>query len=164
MAIVHVRVDDRVIHGQITTGWIRKKPADGFLVISDKVAQDSMRCKVLKAAAGNIKLGIYTVDQGVEALKKALASPKRFFIISDSISTFQQLTERGSDYGGTLNIGNLNGTREGTKGVGNALMLNDQDLHDLDYLQDHGVTLEFQLLANDSIKSWASVRDKYLSL
>ena len=57
MSIVLARVDDRVIHGQTTTRWMAVKPADAILVISDKVAADELRCKVLKAAAGKYKLG-----------------------------------------------------------------------------------------------------------
>ena len=63
MAIVLARVDDRVIHGQTTTRWVAVKPADAILVISDKIAADQLRCKVLKAAAGKLKLGIYTLAQ-----------------------------------------------------------------------------------------------------
>lgn len=78
MAIVLARVDDRVIHGQTTTRWMAVKPADAILVISDKIAADQLRCKVLKAAAGTLKLGIYTLAQGPQALEKAKASAKKF--------------------------------------------------------------------------------------
>ncbi len=114
MSIVLARVDDRVIHGQTTTRWMAVKPADAILVISDKVAADRLRCKVLKAAAGQLKLGIYTIAQGPDALAKANASAKKFFVISDSIKNFSDLKKLGGDFGPVLNVGNLNATRENT--------------------------------------------------
>ena len=65
MAITLARIDDRVIHGQTVTRWAASRPCNAILVISDKVAADELRKKVLKAAAGALKLGIYTVEQGL---------------------------------------------------------------------------------------------------
>lgn len=164
MAITLARVDDRVIHGQTTTRWMAKKPANSIIVISDKVANDELRKKVLKAAAGNLKLGIYTVAQGVAALEKVHTSSKNFFIISDSTTGFADLKRADGDFGPVLNIGNLNGTREGTKSMGHAVMLNDDDVVALDYLEGQGVEVQFQLLPDDDIRSWATVKAKYQSL
>ena len=60
MTITLVRVDDRVIHGQTMTRWSKVRPIDGFLIVGDSIIQDSLRKKVLKAAAGNLKIGIYS--------------------------------------------------------------------------------------------------------
>lgn len=164
MSIVLARVDDRVIHGQTTTRWMAVKPADAILVISDKVADDELRCKVLKAAAGKYKLGIYTVAQGVEALAKANASAKKFFVISDSAKAFDELKRAGADFGPILNLGNMNATRPGTKDLGRTVLLNDEDLAALDSLEAAGVDLQFQLLPDDNVRTWHDMRAKYLAL
>lgn len=164
MSIVLARVDDRVIHGQTTTRWMAVKPADAILVISDKVAADELRCKVLKAAASKYKLGIYTVAQGIEALAKANASAKKFFVISDSVKAFDELKRAGADFGATLNLGNMNATRPGTKDLGRTVLLNDEDLTALDSLESAGVDLQFQLLPDDNIRTWHDMRAKYLAL
>lgn len=164
MSIVLARVDDRVIHGQTTTRWMAVKPADAILVISDKVAADELRCKVLKAVAGKYKLGIYTVAQGIEALAKANASAKKFFVISDSVKAFDELKRAGADFGATLNLGNMNATRPGTKDLGRTVLLNDEDLTALDSLESAGIDLQFQLLPDDNVRTWHDMRAKYLTL
>ena len=164
MAIVLNRVDDRVIHGQTTTRWMALKPADAILVISDEIAADQLRCRVLKAAAGKLKLGIYTIEQGPEALAKARASAKNFFVISDSNANYARLARIGGEFGTVLNIGNLNATREGTKNMGSTVMLNDTDAEALDELQAAGIDLQFQLLPDDPIRSWDTLKQKYLSM
>lgn len=163
-SIVLARVDDRVIHGQTTTRWMAVRPADSILVISDKIAADELRCKVLKAAAGSLKLGIYTLAQGPAALARARASQKKFFVISDSIKNFSELLKLGGDFGPALNIGNLNATREGTKNLGDTVMLTDEDAVALDELAAAGIDLQFQLLPDRDIRTWPALKAKYQSL
>lgn len=163
MAITLARVDDRVIHGQTMTRWVAKKPADSIIVISDKVAADELRKKVLKAAAANLKLGIYNVEQGVKALEKVHASSKNFYIISDSTTGFADIVRAGGNFGPVLNIGNLNGARPNTKPMGNAVCLNDDDVVALDYLEEQGVKVEFQLIPDNSPVTWPAMKAKYQS-
>lgn len=163
MAITLARVDDRVIHGQTMTRWVAKKPVDSIIVISDKVAADDLRKKVLKAAAANLKLGIYNVEQGVKALEKVHASSKNFYIISDSTTGFADIVRHGGDFGPVLNVGNLNGSRPNTKPMGNAVCLNDDDVVACDYLEEHGVKVEFQLIPDDKPITWSSMKAKYQS-
>lgn len=163
MAITLARIDDRVIHGQTVTRWAASRPCNAILVISDKVAADELRKKVLKAAAGALKLGIYTVEQGVAALEKAKSSPKSFFIISDSVEEFTNLKRKGGDFGDVLNVGNLSGTREGTKNLGHAVCITDEDVSAFDYLEFQGVKLQFQMTPEDGVKTWADYKAKYES-
>lgn len=164
MAIELARIDDRVVHGQTVTRWAASRPCNAILVISDKVAADELRKKVLKAAAGTLKLGIYTVEQGVEALKKAQESPKHFFIIADSVEEFANLKRAGGDFGTKLNVGNLSGTREGTKALGRAICITDEDVEAFDYLESQGVKIEFQMTPEDGVKGWAEYKAKYQSM
>jgi len=60
MAISIVRVDDRVIHGQTMTLWTKARPVDGILVVGDSIAHNALRRKVLKAAANELKVGIFS--------------------------------------------------------------------------------------------------------
>ena len=39
MAISFVRVDDRVIHGQIVTAWARQFDCDGIIAVDDKISR-----------------------------------------------------------------------------------------------------------------------------
>lgn len=43
MNIVLARIDDRFIHGQVLTRWIKIHASDRIIVVSDDVAADDMR-------------------------------------------------------------------------------------------------------------------------
>jgi len=45
-----VRIDDRLIHGQVALGWSRAKGIDTILAVDDVVAKDKFQCSLLKMA------------------------------------------------------------------------------------------------------------------
>lgn len=160
MTITLVRVDDRVIHGQTITRWSKERPIDGFLVVGDQIVQDTLRRKVLKAAAGNLKVGIYSDAEAPEKIKKGVESSKNFFLISNSPQTFAKIVKNGGDFGKELNVGPMN-TREGALVVGRTLALDESDYKAFDYLASQGINIYFQLIPDEEKKSWADVKAKY---
>ena len=46
-----VRIDDRLIHGQVVTAWLKYYPSDVIVIVDDGVAKDSLMQRVLRAAA-----------------------------------------------------------------------------------------------------------------
>lgn len=160
MAISLVRVDDRIIHGQTTTRWSKERPVDGILVVDDNVFNDDLRRRVLKAAAGKLKLGIYTRAQGPEKIQKGMESRKNFFLISGSPQTFAQLLRNGANFGKEINIGCMN-TRASAVVVGRTLAIDDEDYKAFDYLESKKIHLSFQLLPDDEPKNWPEIRKKY---
>ncbi|WEV50409.1 PTS sugar transporter subunit IIB [Lactobacillus sp. ESL0731] len=160
MSISVVRVDDRVIHGQTMTRWTKARPVDGILVVGDNIAHDKLRRKVLKAAANELKVGIYTVAEAGEKIAKGIESKKKFFLISDSPQTFAKLVDLGVDFGKVLNVGPMN-TRPGTKVLGRTVALDQNDYDAFEDIARHGVEIQFQLLPDDEPKSWTTMKKKY---
>lgn len=164
MAITLARIDDRVVHGQTITRWASMRPVDSLIVISDTVANDELRVKVTKSAAQGYKIGIYNVEQGVEALKKVAQSNKNFFIISDSVDAFAELARRGAGFGNVLNVGNYNGAREGAVDLGRCVSMTARERDEFDFLASNGIDLQFQLLPDDPVRTWDSVKAKFSEL
>ena len=66
-----VRVDDRLIHGQVVTQWVKVFKAQKIVVIDNNVAKDKMQKNVLKfAAPPELKVSIFSVDKAVEVWNK----------------------------------------------------------------------------------------------
>ena len=40
--IVLTRIDDRLIHGQVVTAWIRRYPINCILIVDDELAQNRL--------------------------------------------------------------------------------------------------------------------------
>lgn len=163
MAITLARVDDRLIHGQTTTRWSKERQCDGILVAGDDVANDPLRKRVLKAAAGDLGLGIYSTNEALEGIEKGMNSNKKFFLISSSPQTFAEFIRLGADFGKELNIGCMN-TRPGAKVIGRTLAIDDKDYEAFDFLEENGIKINFQLLPDNEPKSWVDMKQKYESI
>lgn len=163
MTITLVRVDDRVIHGQTTTRWTKARDVFGILAVGDNIAKDELRKRVLKAAAGNLKLGVYSEEVATEKIPKAVEGPKPYFLISDSPQTFANLVKAGVDIGKVVNVGPMN-TRPGTKVLGRTVAIDETDYEAFDYLFSQGIDVQFQLLPDDEIKRWPVMKKKYDSM
>ena len=48
MEISFVRIDDRLIHGQVATVWTKESGCNRIMAVSDEVAADSLRKQLVK--------------------------------------------------------------------------------------------------------------------
>lgn len=163
MAVTLLRVDDRIIHGQTMTRWTKARDVHGIIVVGDKVANDELRKKVLKAAAGNYKIGIYPEDVGIEKIAKAFEAPKAYFIIAESPIVYANLVKKGAHLGDVINIGPMN-AKPGAKNLGNTTSLNEEDFEAFQYLHDQGYELSFQIIPSEKPRTWDFIKKKYTSI
>lgn len=56
MAIIHTRIDDRLIHGQVATMWTNQLGATRIMVVDDKAANDDIMKMSLKMATPSLSL------------------------------------------------------------------------------------------------------------
>ena len=110
-----LRVDERLIHGQIAMVWSRALNLDGIVVANDEAAENELQKKALKMAVPNgIKVIIKTLDDAVTLLKDKRASDMKLLVlvrtIGDALFLAKQL-----DNIGYLNIGNVGKSVQGDK-------------------------------------------------
>ena len=110
-----LRVDERLIHGQIAMVWSRALNLDGIVVANDEASENELQQKALKMAVPNgIKVIIKTLDDSVTLLKDKRASDMKLLVlvrtIGDALFLAKQL-----DNIGYLNIGNVGKSVQGDK-------------------------------------------------
>lgn len=163
MSITLVRVDDRIIHGQTTTRWTKARDLYGIVVVGDKVAEDDLRKKVLKAASGDYRLGVYPESVGVDKIAQASTAPKDYFVIAESPVVFANLVKQGADLGDEINIGPMN-AKPGAKNLGNTTSLDEDDYKAFEYLHEQGYHLSFQIIPSEKPRTWDFIKKKYNSI
>lgn len=61
-----IRIDFRLIHGQVVTKWVKEANANRIVIANDTLAKDEFLGSVYKMAApSNVKVDIYTVEETV---------------------------------------------------------------------------------------------------
>jgi mannose/fructose/N-acetylgalactosamine-specific phosphotransferase system component IIB len=81
MPVIHLRIDNRLIHGQVTVTWASSLNADHMIVCNDKVAVDPIQKVMLPAAARGVKTSVLSVADTLSACAAADPS-ERIFIIA----------------------------------------------------------------------------------
>lgn len=69
----------------------------------------------------------------------------------------------GIDFGKVLNVGPMN-TRPGTKVLGRTVALDQADYDAFEDIANHGIEIQFQLLPDDEIKPWSTMKKKFDSM
>ena len=61
--ITHLRIDNRLIHGQVAVMWRANIAADAIIVCNDKVAADPIQKMALPLSCKGEKVLIMTIDE-----------------------------------------------------------------------------------------------------
>jgi len=91
--IKHMRIDNRLIHGQVAAIWSNYINADAIVVCNDKVAADPIQKMALPLAARGHKVLVMTVADLVE-YEKANPTQSLFVIAkfpSDALEILEQI-------------------------------------------------------------------------
>lgn len=88
--ISFVRVDDRIIHGQIITRWSKEYPCDGIIAVNDKAATTPV-LKQSFVASTDKKVFVWTKEHFLEKAQTVLDSNKRYFLITKNPVDMKEL-------------------------------------------------------------------------
>lgn len=149
MEIRLVRIDDRLIHGQVATVWAKNTKVNRILVVSDDVAKDELRKVLLKQAAPpGVKTNVITVGK-----MSAIANDSRFdefkaMLLFTNPQDVVTVVKNGAKIK-TVNIGGMSFT-DGKKMITNAIAVNQADADAFNYLSKQGILLEIRKVASDS--------------
>ena len=59
-----LRIDSRLLHGQVATSWAKTTKVDRILVVSDDVAKDNLRkTLIMQAAPPGVKANVLTISK-----------------------------------------------------------------------------------------------------
>ena len=147
-----VRVDDRLIHGQVVTQWVNVFKAQHIVVIDNNVAKDKMQKSVLKfAAPPDIKVSIFSVDKAVEAWEKNQFGTNNVFVLFRDVNQIAELQEKGVSFE-EITIGQMaiiNDRKQIYKQVG----LSESEAQTLMDIEKTGVKLYFHMQPTDKKES-----------
>lgn len=148
MSIELVRIDDRLIHGQIIMAWCKAVPVERIVVIDNMVAADVFR-KVLfeTVAPPGIKVAVLDVSQGIECFKNNIFGDEKLLVLVTNPATLVIMVENGVKLS-KVNIGGMSFS-QGKKVLMQAVSINNTDKNDFEKLYNYGIVLQMQVLPND---------------
>ena len=101
--ITHLRIDNRLIHGQVAVTWMNSIGADKIIVSNDKVAADPIQKMALPMAARGNTVLVLSVE---DTIKYAKEHPtETMFVIAKFPTDALQILESGVEVK-DVNVGN----------------------------------------------------------
>lgn len=156
MSIEWIRVDDRLIHGQVAVGWTRAKGITHIVVANDEVAKDDLQIMLLNIATPvGTKSSILTVDDASKKLKDGSLDREKEMIVVKDAKTILELISKGIDIK-HVNVGNVR-MKEGRKRITKEVAATDEEIKDWKELDKMNVELEAKWLPNNSSKDFNKI-------
>jgi len=87
MTVTHMRIDNRLIHGQVTVKWVGAIGANHLIVTNDDVAKDEIQRMILPQAARGVRTSILSVDDTLAYLERPEAAAEKIMACSRRRST-----------------------------------------------------------------------------
>lgn len=146
MTTLLVRVDDRLIHGQIVETWVPHLNINQIIVADDEVFHNPFKKKIMgMCAPPRVNVLIKTVPDAVNYLKNDFLHPAasyRTMVLLASIEAAEQAIKLGLPFN-RLNLGNLH-YESGKTQISASISLNRQEIALLEDINQRGISVFVQ--------------------
>lgn len=143
MSIVLVRVDDRLIHGQVVVGWAQALSADRIVLVDDAVAESAWERQLYALGVPpGLELTFVSVADAVPMVPQWMGGKERVLMLLGSVGTAVRLSEGARDIR-ALNLGGLHNGQGRTQRL-SYVYLSDDEGRALARLSERGVLITAQ--------------------
>jgi PTS system mannose-specific IIB component len=145
-----MRIDDRLVHGQVAYGWTSTVDANVILVVNDEAKNDKVKAMALNMAKpNNVKLYIRGVEESGEIVQKFADSKKsKVLVIVKNVEDALALIEGSGGVIKHVNVGGLP-YKEGKQKLMDLVSVDEKELGQLKQIEDKGIEVEFRMLPRD---------------
>lgn len=94
-AISLIRIDFRLIHGQVVTKWVKQANADRIIIVNDALANDEFLGSVYKMAApSDVRVSIFTIDKAITKWEKNQFGEGNVLMLFKSVEDARSMQKR----------------------------------------------------------------------
>ena len=148
------RIDDRLIHGQIITKWIKDANAKMIMVVDDKAAGDKTQQMILKfAVPAGIKLEILSKEAAVKRVAEDTTNTNVLMLVRNPKEA-NALVEMGLKVDRII-IGNISNSKSevGRTKLLEYIYVEPADVEAIKSLNDKGILLEVKAVPEEKAKN-----------
>lgn len=160
---VLARIDSRLLHGQVATGWIPTMHPDRVIVVSDSVAKDEMRKSMIKEAApAGVKAHTVPLQKMVEIAQDPRFGNTHALLLFENPEDVLAVIKAGVEIK-TVNVGSMS-YKVGDVNANNVLSMNQEDVDTFHELAKMGVKFDVRKVPTDKEGNMDAILNKAQSL
>ena len=146
--IIVARIDDRLIHGQVVTSWIKAYPITEILIIAGDLAQNMLMQRIYKSVAPEgIDVNIMNNEHAMNYLHEDEKKNENLMILVKTPEIFEFLIENGIQLTKII-LGGM-GSKPGRETVIRNVSANESERESLRRLIDRGIKIVYQMVPVD---------------
>ena len=147
--LMHVRIDDRMIHGQVAVYWCRFVGATRIMVANDEMHSNEIQKAALRMVVPpGLRSSLLDVETAAANLSSGKYVGQRVILVVRRPSDILRMLDAGVGIE-AVNVGNLP-AREGTVTVKNSIDVTPEELDQLRELDARGVHLTGKQVPDNS--------------
>ena len=148
MAILDVRIDDRLIHGQVCGFWIPQYSLERIAIVDDIIVNDEVRKSALKfGCPEKCKLSIFSSEKAADKFNRKIDEGIRVMILCNSPVPILRMAEHGwqAPY---ITVGNM-AVKPDAVQVKKTVFISPEEKDAFKKLVERGVTIYSQMVPKE---------------
>lgn len=148
--IVNVRIDERLIHGQVAGIWAPSLHTQRIIVINDEAAADSLQKSSLRMAAPtSMRLSVLPVESAAKNIRSGKYGKQRLFLVFKNPTDVLRYLKAGGKLT-HVNVGNMS-YKEGSKDITKSIKVLEEEIDVFESIAAMDINVTAQLVPNDPV-------------
>ncbi len=149
MKALYVRLDSRLVHGQVCTAWTPQLGINRIVIVHDLFGGDPFMAKVYRMAVpAGVQCDALKSDAALEEWQKNQFGDGNVLVLFPDVKTAKKLYDAGFHFD-HLQVGTLPGGRNKVT-ISKQVNVSAENVEDFKYLLDQGIHVFCQMVPSDS--------------
>lgn len=151
-----IRIDERLIHGQVAFVWTKYLGVNRIIVANDSVAKNDIQKMSLKMAVPDTtKCSILAIDEAINVLNDPRAKTLKILIVVNNPRDARKIVEKVEEvpFVNISNYGLLSRELSAKKKVTDTIYVTDEDIEEFNKILKYGKRVEYQIVPTSQVKS-----------
>lgn len=155
-----MRIDYRLLHGQVAFAWSNFLGVNAILIANDDVARSNFRKKTLSLAKpSGVKLIFKTMEQSIQAINSGVTDKYKVFVIVETVNDAYELV-KNTEQISNINVG-LVASRSETQEIAKSIYVTTEEIKQLAEIEGQGVNVIVKQAPNDAdVRFGSLVKDR----
>lgn len=154
-----VRIDSRLLHGQVATAWTKSVGPNRIIVVSDGVSHDELRKTLItQAAPSGVKANVIPIDKLIEVYDDPRFRSVKALFLFENPQDVKRVVDAGVVFD-EVNIGSMSFS-DGKTMVTNTIAVDQNDVDTYKSMAEKGVKFEIRKVPSDSSEDLFAVLKK----
>lgn len=152
--VVILRVDDRLLHGQVAFSWLNFLGPDAIVIANDGVLTNEIQKAAIKMAKPTgVKMSIRSLKGGIDLINDERVRDLKLFVVVRTTEDALTLINNVNEHISFVNIGGLSNRTKGNNKLVKGVYLSDQDIINVKEIMKKVDKVDVRIVPTDSNKN-----------